>query len=519
MNKKGFTLVELLTIIIILSVILVIVIPSISNLIRNTKVESFIKSEEQMIKAAKGYMLLNTKYIPANIGDTTEIKLSELQVDKSLGTIVNPWNSNEKCTGYVLVTKTGEKEYEYIPHLNCGNNINDLSEDKLIAHYTFDDFQEPTENLISGHLTKMTGRLGAEVTLEQNYPFEEYGTNNATRVIVSSAASTSTTVSAVTIVPNSVNEGRTFTTSVKVKNIGVNDVGISNNLGSTTWIKPNEVKEVIQTDTGKGPGTSHYMFNIRVRNATDDLDFILYELQAEEKPYATPYTPSDRGGIVKDYTPNDIHGSLNFSTTPRWISDGAIGGAYEFDGSNDFINCGNDESLNINDALTVTAWVKFDSLDYTESSGRLQGIAGKGHPDSASSNYGWWFTFDNRSNRKSFRYTCFGNANGGYAGGGNNFPIPTYDKVLDNNKWYFLAFSVSQTQAKLYVDGIQHGPTNAISNVQLSDPLSELTIGSYRVNSGFFAGSIDDVRIYNRVLNEDEIKVMFDVLSYKNKRK
>ena len=42
-------------------------------------------------------MLLNTKYIPANIGDTTEITVEEMQANKTLGVIVNPWNESEKC--------------------------------------------------------------------------------------------------------------------------------------------------------------------------------------------------------------------------------------------------------------------------------------------------------------------------------------------------------------------------------------------------------------------------------------
>src|SRR5690554_320890 len=98
MNKKGFTLVELIAIIVILGVVLVIAIPTVSNIVENSRIESFNKSEVTMIEAAKGYMLLNTKYIPANIGDTTEITVEEMQANKTLGVIVNPWNESEKCS-------------------------------------------------------------------------------------------------------------------------------------------------------------------------------------------------------------------------------------------------------------------------------------------------------------------------------------------------------------------------------------------------------------------------------------
>ena len=148
MNKKGFTLVELIAIIVILGVVLVIAIPTVSNIVENSRIESFNKSEVTMIEAAKGYMLLNTKYIPANIGDTTEITVAEMQANKTLGVIVNPWDGSEKCSGYVLITKVADKEYTYHPYLNCDNNIGSSAEDKLIARYTFDDFQEPTQNLV-----------------------------------------------------------------------------------------------------------------------------------------------------------------------------------------------------------------------------------------------------------------------------------------------------------------------------------------------------------------------------------
>ena len=45
MNKKGFTLVELIAIIVILGVVLVIAIPTVSNIVENSRIESFNKSE------------------------------------------------------------------------------------------------------------------------------------------------------------------------------------------------------------------------------------------------------------------------------------------------------------------------------------------------------------------------------------------------------------------------------------------------------------------------------------------
>ena len=57
------------------------------------------------------------------------------------------------------------------------------------------------------------------------------------------------------------------------------------------------------------------MFNIRTRNATDDLDFILYELQSEEKGHATPYIENSREGRITDYSLNNNHADIQLSNT------------------------------------------------------------------------------------------------------------------------------------------------------------------------------------------------------------
>lgn len=61
-------------------------------------------------------------------------------------TIKDPKTNNE-CNGYVIVTKVGNI-YDYTPHLNCISDIGSSGDDGLLLHYKFDDFQEPTENLL-----------------------------------------------------------------------------------------------------------------------------------------------------------------------------------------------------------------------------------------------------------------------------------------------------------------------------------------------------------------------------------
>ncbi|MEA3343387.1 MAG: LamG-like jellyroll fold domain-containing protein [archaeon] len=50
--------------------------------------------------------------------------------------------------------------------------------------------------------------------------------------------------------------------------------------------------------------------------------------------------------------------------TGGWTTDGKFNGAYDFDGNSTYIDCGNDSSLSIIDAITIEAWVKADILPF-----------------------------------------------------------------------------------------------------------------------------------------------------------
>ncbi|MCK5451870.1 MAG: hypothetical protein KAI51_00360, partial [Candidatus Aenigmarchaeota archaeon] len=51
-----------------------------------------------------------------------------------------------------------------------------------------------------------------------------------------------------------------------------------------------------------------------------------------------------------------IHGA-------SWTADGKYGSALEFNGGGDYVDCGNDNSLDITDAITISAWIKRDDLN------------------------------------------------------------------------------------------------------------------------------------------------------------
>jgi hypothetical protein len=88
------------------------------------------------------------------------------------------------------------------------------------------------------------------------------------------------------------------------------------------------------------------------------------DIQDESGSYDSNYIMvqhlQETSGPRYDSTSNDNDGTSfgGLSGTKT----GKIDGAPEFDGSDDFIDCGNDDRLNITNAITIEAWIKLNSL-------------------------------------------------------------------------------------------------------------------------------------------------------------
>ncbi len=111
--KKGFTLVEVLAVIIVLGILAGIIFPVIESGISNNSKKALSIEKNNVIKATKDWSLKNIDKLPENDG-ITKVKLSELKQGFIPLNIKNPQTgrllSNET---YVLIKEiSGDYEYE-----------------------------------------------------------------------------------------------------------------------------------------------------------------------------------------------------------------------------------------------------------------------------------------------------------------------------------------------------------------------------------------------------------------------
>lgn len=126
--KNGFTLVELLSILVILTVLSIIVIPEIKESIDNAKNNAYDNQVDTIKKATDSYFMSSSYDITSE--DEKVIYLDDVLKsgyieDKD---IINPI-SNEEMTGCVLVTlRSNQYHYQYLNTLEECQKYTTLSE-------------------------------------------------------------------------------------------------------------------------------------------------------------------------------------------------------------------------------------------------------------------------------------------------------------------------------------------------------------------------------------------------------
>jgi hypothetical protein len=159
---------------------------------------------------------------------------------------------------------------------------------------------------------------------------------------------------------------------------------------------------------------------------------------------------------------------------------GALAGdadtAAAFNGSSAYVSVPASASLNVGDHFTIEAWVKRASFG--------------GVPVIASKQSGAWVLEFNSSNQLVLRRSTIAD-------------VATSTRTVNDAGWHYVAATKDGATSRLYIDGVD--VTGTVNDQTMVDNTQPLVIGQ-STGSSFFAGTIDEVALYNTALTTSQIQ-------------
>ena len=139
MNKKAFTMVELLVTIIILGLLTTLIITSITSILNRSHKEYYESQENMLILAGRDYYADYRSKLPKEVGETSSVTVETL-IKESYIDPVKDRNDND-CDykkSEVIVQKITDKDYQYYVTLICNEDKYETTEDRAdpVIKYT-----------------------------------------------------------------------------------------------------------------------------------------------------------------------------------------------------------------------------------------------------------------------------------------------------------------------------------------------------------------------------------------------
>lgn len=189
-----------------------------------------------------------------------------------------------------------------------------------------------------------------------------------------------------------------------------------------------------------------------------------------------------QGSNVFDSSGNGLNGKLE--GTACIITDTDRGDVLSNAGEGGYVDCGNHSSYNMSGPMTISAWIKTNVFDK-----QWHAIVTKG--DAA-------WELEMNSNIDTLRFSCDG-------------LLETLKSNIEgtihvnNGKWHHVVAKYDGAMLALYVDGVLDDSKSAKGEINNQTYPVCIGANAWGEKNRIWNGRIDDVRIYNRALSEEEI--------------
>jgi|GEM_PF-1391411 len=208
-------------------------------------------------------------------------------------------------------------------------------------------------------------------------------------------------------------------------------------------------------------------------------------------------------GNANDSSGNNNNPTYNNATltTDRF---GVANHAYAFNGVNTYMKVPNSASLGTGNVFTLSAWVKISGFTYGACHSST--LFYKSDVEAGPGSYGLEFSdvaYTNGQNCSVYTPDTLHETFYSPYSGGNASPY------AQKNAWTLVTVTYDGQHSRLYIDGrlsiVDSQYNSSFTNAY------DLYIGKLNYSTGYawFNGALDDIRLYNRALNQNEISALY----------
>jgi len=452
---------------------------------------------------------------------------------------------NKALSSSEVTTLYGETSCEY----TCTTDTNGFpasASSNLVAYYKLDNDATDETGSYNGTATDVTydgGRYGSSAVFNGSSSYIDLGNNSSNNSnVISVSCWLKTTATTGCIYSNGGLDGGSVGLAIIITASGFLRFGANNTLdvtGTTAindgnwhhvafsynngnlnlYLDGNTTPEMTGTSTGFTTANRNFIIGREARTATkyfagqiDQVRFYtkvissteassLYE--DEHQCYITvdstdPFGDSSNIALYEfENNANDSTGSYNGTASNVTYSTDSIIGTYaaSFNGSSSVINTS--YTPTVANLRTVSLWFKTNTTTFAV----MQSVG----PYGGGSGYTWEWIY----------ILADGRITGGYGAnnGGAVYQKATTESFNDDN-WHHLALTLNGvygtgSSVKLYIDGVEPSTTTDTTwNTSISTIQGTFTLGALKEYSGpnfYYTGKLDQVRIFDRELNGDEV--------------
>ena len=139
-NNKGFTLIEIIGVVIILGILAIIAVPYITKNMENFRDDYYVNIENTLLSSGQEFYTDNRKYVPTKFLESSKVTIGTLESENYIDEVLDYEGNSCNKDSYVIIIKKSKTEYDYHLCLVCeGDDYDNTDKNECDSSWASND--------------------------------------------------------------------------------------------------------------------------------------------------------------------------------------------------------------------------------------------------------------------------------------------------------------------------------------------------------------------------------------------